>query len=680
MKGWTEFAGGLNTSEDSTGEYSIFANYEKFKIMFHVTTLLPDDKFDEQRIAKKKHTGNDLVVIIFSESAQVEFSPKVFTSQFNHVFIVVVVDHLENDKTFYRVNVVTKPGVKPIPPFLPDPPVFEEGPQFTQFMLTKRKHSFFQKKFPILSKIFFWKVINGERAAMYAPDFTRKVARTRRALLGEVAKSLNEKMIESKERKRKEPMEGTEAQDIPQLEGSTLFESGGFGISSDVNLKRKTSGVGVQGQLERVAWLEGLNEREWKLLEVLSEVLNFGKNAVVGKSSDEKQYWYKVQSGKVVVKVGKRTIREIKRSMFQTCLSTLAKSESTLFLSSENNTSVMRFEVKRLAEFFLREPMIGRKFYQNVCLMLARMLRKLTCNFVRRVAHEESEPKELKKSLLESSDLFTSHSNLREERVNSSFSKSFSLPSSETLLLSFPCSLKRILKVGGTCFLSSNFLCFGGFALGKEVKQVLRVSDIRSVKGEKESSTILVSSTKQKMHLLNVSDVSSKSNLILELASKASKQEKKSSGVEEEASKEMEADPLELTLQDISQISTGATTKQFRKGEKVISAGKHVGEMFYVSKGSCCATKEENESCIEIANIPAQSFFGEISWLEGIAPTTDVIAKEDSEITLLHREKLVVLFKRSSFLALKFFKYLSELLTKRYSDTLSGFFNDPEKK
>ena len=109
------------------GEHSYFANYEKNKIMFHVTTMLPDDKMDQQRIAKKRHIGNDVVVIIFSESNKIEFDPKVFTTQFNHVFVVVAVDKIVDGITFYRVGVVTKNGVNLVNPPLPDPPVFKEG-------------------------------------------------------------------------------------------------------------------------------------------------------------------------------------------------------------------------------------------------------------------------------------------------------------------------------------------------------------------------------------------------------------------------------------------------------------------------------------------------------------------------------------------------------------------------
>jgi hypothetical protein len=37
-----------------------------------------------------------------------------------------------------RIEVVTKEGVAPISPYLPDPPVFAAGPEFTQMFLHKR--------------------------------------------------------------------------------------------------------------------------------------------------------------------------------------------------------------------------------------------------------------------------------------------------------------------------------------------------------------------------------------------------------------------------------------------------------------------------------------------------------------------------------------------------------------
>ena len=149
LKGWDKYAGGLNTKEDTTGEYSYYNNFRQCEIMFHVTTMLPDQKNDKQRIAKKKHTGNDVVVVVFCEDKDYEVSPSLFTSQFNYVFIFVNIEKIENDETYYRLRVVSKSGVGNIPPSLPRPPVFKEGEQFSQFLLTKCKNLF------ILFRIFF---------------------------------------------------------------------------------------------------------------------------------------------------------------------------------------------------------------------------------------------------------------------------------------------------------------------------------------------------------------------------------------------------------------------------------------------------------------------------------------------------------------------------------------------
>ena len=37
------------------------------------------------------------------------------------------------------MNIVNKPGVKPYPPFLPNPPIFEKNAEFRDFLLTKCK-------------------------------------------------------------------------------------------------------------------------------------------------------------------------------------------------------------------------------------------------------------------------------------------------------------------------------------------------------------------------------------------------------------------------------------------------------------------------------------------------------------------------------------------------------------
>ena len=73
--------------------------------MFHVSTMIPANEDDEIQVERKRHLGNDVVVIIFKEGNQ-PFSPKIIRSHFNCVFIVVqklaVPSFPETTDTFYQ--------------------------------------------------------------------------------------------------------------------------------------------------------------------------------------------------------------------------------------------------------------------------------------------------------------------------------------------------------------------------------------------------------------------------------------------------------------------------------------------------------------------------------------------------------------------------------------------------
>jgi len=163
--GFEKFRGGLDVKKNTTGKESIYTTYNDFEIMFHVAALLPDQPHDEQRVEKKRHVGNDVVVVIFHESPQ-PFDPLILTSHFNHIFIVIKPIRAGDVKK-YRVEVANHEGVPCYPPFLPAVPEFEPNSEFREFLITK--------------------IINSERAAMYAPSFKGKLQRTRKTLLENMA-------------------------------------------------------------------------------------------------------------------------------------------------------------------------------------------------------------------------------------------------------------------------------------------------------------------------------------------------------------------------------------------------------------------------------------------------------------------------------------------------------------
>ena len=97
LENWERFNGGLDvTGKNITGAFSLFSTLDNyFEIMFHVAPLIPSDfGDDEQLIGKKRHVGNDIVVLVFSES-NVPFDPSGFKSHFNRKFYIKVIYIIE---------------------------------------------------------------------------------------------------------------------------------------------------------------------------------------------------------------------------------------------------------------------------------------------------------------------------------------------------------------------------------------------------------------------------------------------------------------------------------------------------------------------------------------------------------------------------------------------------------
>jgi len=51
LKGFDKYKGGLDTVHDLTGLYSVYTHWRGIEIMFHVSTLLPYEKNDPQKVS-----------------------------------------------------------------------------------------------------------------------------------------------------------------------------------------------------------------------------------------------------------------------------------------------------------------------------------------------------------------------------------------------------------------------------------------------------------------------------------------------------------------------------------------------------------------------------------------------------------------------------------------------------
>eukprot|EP01117_Protostelium_nocturnum_P008358 TRINITY_DN2984_c0_g1_i1.p1 TRINITY_DN2984_c0_g1~~TRINITY_DN2984_c0_g1_i1.p1 ORF type:complete len:1047 (+),score=392.59 TRINITY_DN2984_c0_g1_i1:3496-6636(+) len=179
LEGWEDYRGGLDNRNNNTGTHSIYTRHMKFEIMFHVTPLLPFRPLDSQQLERKRHTGNDVVVVIFKDDDK-PFDIRKLKSHYNHVFCIIQVDKEKSNQneTWYRLAFANKSGVIPYGPKVPE--LCLKGSDFRELFLTK--------------------LISAEKAAMNAKEFREKLSRTRQDWLNQIASQFQSKSSNHRDR------------------------------------------------------------------------------------------------------------------------------------------------------------------------------------------------------------------------------------------------------------------------------------------------------------------------------------------------------------------------------------------------------------------------------------------------------------------------------------------------
>jgi RAP1 GTPase activating protein 1 len=139
LQGWKGFAGGLDIKSGTTGTHSLHRSYLDNEIMFHVSTMLPYSTNDPQQVERKRHLGNDIVLIVFLDGTT-PYRPDTVSSHFIHIIIVIQPCEVRDGRvTKYRVEVVYKDTVSDFAPAIPDPPIFSKNVVFLDFLYAKSK-------------------------------------------------------------------------------------------------------------------------------------------------------------------------------------------------------------------------------------------------------------------------------------------------------------------------------------------------------------------------------------------------------------------------------------------------------------------------------------------------------------------------------------------------------------
>lgn len=171
LKGHDGYAGGLDVKDDRTGTHSYYTQLDGNQIMFHVATMLPYSADDRQQVARKRHVGNDVVVIVHLAHDAPLFRPSNFVSRFQLVFVVI--RSLGTILTpSYSVTAVRHQEVQ----------AFGEPSQATLFDADAVANGAF-RQFVLAT------AINGENACYASGKLLKLLGRTRRAILDDVVDS-----------------------------------------------------------------------------------------------------------------------------------------------------------------------------------------------------------------------------------------------------------------------------------------------------------------------------------------------------------------------------------------------------------------------------------------------------------------------------------------------------------
>ena len=75
---------------DMTGKESIYTVYAGHEVMYHVSTMLPHSKDNPQQLERKRHIGNDIVNIIYTDDPTFleTFNPNCIRSQFTRKLLI----------------------------------------------------------------------------------------------------------------------------------------------------------------------------------------------------------------------------------------------------------------------------------------------------------------------------------------------------------------------------------------------------------------------------------------------------------------------------------------------------------------------------------------------------------------------------------------------------------------
>ena len=137
-------------------------------------------------------------------------------------------------------------------------------------------------------------------------------------------------------------------------------------------------------------------------------------------------------------------------------------------------------------------------------------------------------------------------------------------------------------------------------------------------------------------------------------------------------SKSLDHNRISLSQEDWTVLLTGSVQKVFffsqsyKEGDVVVRSGEKSSVIYQIIIGKCNIIKKTLNQPDEIVAVLAKGeIIGEISYILQAQTTAEVVAACDTEVCVIERNKLEIIFKRNPSLAGKFYHYLSKKISER---------------
>ncbi|KPK91724.1 Crp/Fnr family transcriptional regulator [bacterium SM23_31] len=121
----------------------------------------------------------------------------------------------------------------------------------------------------------------------------------------------------------------------------------------------------------------------------------------------------------------------------------------------------------------------------------------------------------------------------------------------------------------------------------------------------------------------------------------------------------------ELNDEELTKLAGCLQTKEYKKDSTVVSETDEGSTLFIINKGQVKISRtSESKKEVILAILGEGDFFGEMSLLDGLTRSANVITIKDSELFLLRREDFLVLTEKNPQIAVGLLKELAFRLRK----------------